>query len=105
MLTQEQINKIKDLFLEGKLKKDIAKEIGCSLPTVTKYTKELEVKESLIGKKFGRLTVLKIAPKDPELKSRCIRYECKCDCGKIVVVNSNSLKTGHTTSCGCSRKG
>lgn len=105
MLTQEQIEKIKELFAEGKQKKDIAKEIGCSLPTVTKYTGELTIKEDIIGKKFGRLTVLKRAEKDPSLKSRCIRYECQCECGNIVIVNSNSLKTGHTTSCGCSRKG
>ena len=73
MLTQQQIEKIKELFIEGKQKKDIAKEIGCSLPTVTKYTKELDIKEDIIGKKFGQLTVLKRAPKDPTLKSRSLR--------------------------------
>lgn len=62
------------------------------------------VNDEMIGKKFGKLTVIELAPKNPNLKSRCKRYFCKCDCGKIVEVNGNSLRTGHTTSCGCSRK-
>lgn len=60
--------------------------------------------DNMIGKKFGKLLVLERAPKNPNLKSRCIRYTCKCDCGNIVEVNGNSLRTGHTTSCGCKRK-
>jgi hypothetical protein len=26
---------------------------------------------------------------------------CQCDCGNLVVVNSQNLKNGHTKSCGC----
>jgi len=33
-------------------------------------------------------------------KQRTI-YKCKCDCGNIVYVPSNSLITGNTKSCGC----
>ncbi len=62
------------------------------------------VDDEMINKRFGKLTVIKLAPKNPNLKSRCKRYFCKCDCGNIVEVNGNSLRTGHTTSCGCSRK-
>ena len=105
MLTQEEIKKIRILFLEGKQKKTIASIMKCSEPTVAKYVKDLDKKESLIGKKFGKLTVLDIAPKDPTLASRCIRYKCKCDCGKEIIVNSGSLRSGHTKSCGCSRRG
>lgn len=60
--------------------------------------------DEMIGKKFGKLLVLERAPKNPNLKSRCKRYKCLCDCGQIIEVNGNSLRTGHTTSCGCSRK-
>lgn len=30
-------------------------------------------------------------------------WECLCDCGKTMVTRSNSLRTGNTTSCGCTR--
>src|ERR1051325_1987407 len=32
-----------------------------------------------------------------------IWWECICDCGKIVIVASQSLRRGHTQSCGCLR--
>lgn len=28
-------------------------------------------------------------------------WNCLCDCGNTVVVDSNSLKSGNTTACGC----
>lgn len=30
-------------------------------------------------------------------------WECQCDCGKVIVVNSQNLRTGHTKSCGCKK--
>ena len=106
MLSQEQINTIRKLYLEGKQKNNIAEIVGCSLPTVTKYTKDLTFqKNDIIGKRFGKLTVLELAEKDNTLASRCLRYKCKCDCGKEIITNSGSLRSGHTTSCGCNRKG
>jgi hypothetical protein len=88
-------------------KTDISKKIPCSIPTVTKYTeKTINAKTNeMIGNKFGQLTVLSLAPKNDKIVSRCLRYVCQCDCGNIITVNGNSLRTGHTTSCGCSRKG
>lgn len=32
---------------------------------------------------------------------RYVRYKCRCDCGKIVIVNALNLKNGTTKSCGC----
>lgn len=52
----------------------------------------------IIGKKYGRLTVVKFSHTNKNHK-RC--YICKCDCGKEVVVLSNSIRTGNTMSCGC----
>lgn len=56
--------------------------------------------ENLIGKKFGRLTVIKEA--DSNIKHRRA-WCCKCECGntKDVIVTTGDLKNGHTQSCGC----
>lgn len=105
MLKQEQIELIKTLYKQGLSKTEIARRVGCTYPTVSTYTKGIEQKDSMIGKKFNSLTVLEVAPKDPKLASRCLRYVCRCDCGNIVIVNGNSLRTNHTKSCGCERKG
>lgn len=55
-------------------------------------------KNNLIGKKFGKLKVLKEIGKNKN--SRYI-YECSCDCGNITTVLGNSLVNSHTLSCGC----
>ena len=56
-------------------------------------------KKNLVGQKFGLLTVIK------ETSERRyggnIVWECKCDCGRIAYVDTNSLTTGNTKSCGC----
>ena len=57
----------------------------------------------MIGKKFGKLTVVDFAgfsEPQPNGKSRTL-WQCLCDCGKIVLVNRCSLTTGNTKSCGC----
>lgn len=106
MLTQEIINKIQTLYAGGLSKTAIAKQLGISAATVAKYTKNIkDITDEMVGKTFGFLTVVKRLEKNPNLASRSIRYLCKCKCGKEVEVNGNSLRTGHTTSCGCSRKG
>ncbi len=55
----------------------------------------------LTNKKFNRLFVLGIAEKPKHLKGRGSFWECKCDCGKIVYVRGNALKSNKTKSCGC----
>lgn len=56
--------------------------------------------ENLIGKKFGRLTVIEEV--DSNIKHRRA-WRCKCECGntKDVIVQTCDLKNGHTQSCGC----
>ena len=76
MLSEETIKKINELYSLGVNKTNISKQLHISIPTITKYIKNPIQKESMIGKKFGRLTVLEIAPKNKNLKSRCIRYKC-----------------------------
>lgn len=53
----------------------------------------------LTGKKYGRLTVINEVLK--RSKDRAVFWECKCECGSIVKVTGNHLKSGHTKSCGC----
>lgn len=56
------------------------------------------IKDNLLGKKFNRLTVVRMFP----LKIRKVTaWECICDCGKITKVIGYKLKNGHTKSCGC----
>ena len=105
MLAQETIEKIQTLYANGLSKSAIARQLNISATTITKYTKNIKVvADEMVGKTFGSLLVVKRLEKNPDLASRCIRYLCKCNCGKEVEVNGNSLRTGHTTSCGCSRK-
>ena len=54
-------------------------------------------KINLVGKRYGRLTVLK----EVEKKNKKIMYLCKCDCGNTCIVQGNNLRSGHTKSCGC----
>lgn len=49
--------------------------------------------------KFNRLTVLETFIKDYRRYAKCI-----CDCGKNVTILFQSLKSGHTKSCGCLQK-
>jgi len=56
---------------------------------------------NLIGKKFGRLTPLKVNGKSSH---RGILWFCQCDCGKKTIVIASSLISGNTKSCGCLKK-
>lgn len=54
--------------------------------------------KDLVGKKFGRLTVLERAG---TTKWGNILWLCKCDCGKEHIAASGKLIQGKVTSCGC----
>lgn len=56
------------------------------------------VKKDLTGKKFGRLTVLRLSDNK---KNGSTKWVCQCDCGNIVEVFSFNLTREHTKSCGC----
>lgn len=55
---------------------------------------------TLVGQRFGRLTVVATAPCK---KSRTL-WACRCDCGNTLTVIGHSLKRGNTQSCGCLRR-
>ena len=56
----------------------------------------------LTGQRFGQL--IAVRPTSKRQKG-CIVWECKCDCGKTTFANTNNLRSGNSTSCGCSRIG
>ena len=63
--------------------------------------------DMMLGRKFGRLTVIEFAglsAPSPLRGKRKSMFKCRCDCGEIIVVRGNNLKTGHVKSCGCYRK-
>ena len=51
----------------------------------------------LVGKKFGRLTVVSEAG----TKNRVKYWNCVCECGETTTARTNSLTSGEKRSCGC----
>jgi len=52
----------------------------------------------LTGQKFGRLVVIERAENSAGGR---VRWLCKCDCGKQILVCGKELRNGDTKSCGC----
>lgn len=78
------------------LRQGKAKSCGC-------LNKEIKDKDSLLGKVFGRLTVIDRISKPQGIKGGDAYWVCKCECGNFVSVMGKSLKNGKTKSCGCYR--
>jgi hypothetical protein len=58
-------------------------------------------KKDILGKKFGRLTVVKEAGSDSQGR---ILWLCRCQCGAHKVVCGYHLRSGEIKSCGCWRR-
>lgn len=56
---------------------------------------------NIIGKKFGKLTVVSFYGYNPNYKRKQEMYLCKCDCGNETIANKDSLLKGDKKSCGC----
>lgn len=56
---------------------------------------------NMIGKVFGRLTVISRLSPYP---SKDIKWNCVCECGKQVMVWGYNLRNNETVSCGCYMK-
>ena len=54
----------------------------------------------LTGMTFGKLTVIE---RDKTVPRKPTKWICACECGNTVSVLSTSLRSGSTTSCGCSQ--
>jgi hypothetical protein len=57
--------------------------------------------KDLTGKTFGELLVIGPAPRPEGKKGRSVYWECMCTCFKEVVIRSDSLVQGKSTTCGC----
>ena len=58
--------------------------------------------EDLIGKTFGKLTVIKRWHDYISCSgTHYVQWLCKCDCGNTKIILSTNLKQGYTLSCGC----
>lgn len=57
-------------------------------------------KTDLLGRVFGRLTVVSEA----ESKGRKAQWVCQCSCGVLKVVGADAMTRGATLSCGCLKK-
>lgn len=55
--------------------------------------------KDLVGKKFGKLTVIKFSHKKNNTASYQYYWLCKCECGKDKLISGSNLP--HTKSCGC----
>lgn len=60
--------------------------------------------KDMIGKKFGRLTVLTREGTHVSGRSKLALWGCICDCGNETVVRGASLRNGTTKSCGCAQR-
>lgn len=76
------------------LRLGITRSCGC----LQKETASKCNKIDLIGKTFGRLTVIS---EDITRYNGSVRYHCQCTCGNTLTVVSNSLTSWNTKSCWC----
>lgn len=57
----------------------------------------------ITNKRFGKLVAIKRA-ENKLAYSDSVAWECKCDCGNVIVTTVSALNSGNTTSCGCRKK-
>ena len=76
--------RVKEICLQSIIK-GITKSCGCGH------------RKSLIGRKYGSLTVVDYATKHNGIEDTY--WICKCDCGNIVEVNGDSLNKGRVVRC------
>src|SRR5574343_933876 len=60
-------------------------------------TMPLTTKQDISGLRFGRLIAIKFIPDD----SKYAKFLFMCDCGKQLIVLSQSVRSVNTLSCGC----
>lgn len=91
-----------------RLRSGITKSCGClqkekALETLkTKTSLGNTIGVDLIGKRFGKLTVIKEVEPIIRKSGKPVRqWLCQCDCGNQVIVQHTYLTTGDTQSCGC----
>src|ERR1035437_1754842 len=87
-----------ETIVEGNSLRRTTRSCGC----IQKEKASRIFLKNIVDKRFGRLVVLK--RKLPNDGQNNVRWECKCDCGNVVIVRSGSLNNDRTKSCGCLHK-
>lgn len=72
-----------------------SKDCGCGRKKMLSRVRSKDI----LGKRFGRLTVIESLQNTNKFGKKL--HVCQCDCGNIITVGTNQLTTGHTNSCGC----
>lgn len=111
--------KIINLYNKGLSCKQIAQEFNVTYDTINKRLKQYNIKlrkineyysmptyrnnillqsykDKLINKKFNKLTIIDIFKKNQKTYCKCL-----CECGKYKDIWIQSIKAGHSKSCGC----
>ena len=78
----------------GSLRAGKTKSCGCLCAENNSKAKT----KSLVGQRFGRLTVLEYAGTNHNHQAL---WKCACDCGSEIAVIGSNLRSGNTISCGC----
>jgi hypothetical protein len=99
-------------IIQDRSLRQIAREFQCGANAVLRYMNKYNIPTRNCGgsvgkynfdmtnKKYGKLTVLKLACK----KSRYNKWLCKCDCGKLCEIRSGQLLNNINISCGCNNQ-
>jgi hypothetical protein len=82
-------------FCGARLKRAKKQKQEGANPPSSLSTRQADYAAPMIGRRFGRLVVAKLATIKPR------KWFCVCDCGGSKVVNGDSLRRGFTHSCGC----
>lgn len=82
----------KDITSDCLKRKNTIPSCGC----LTHKNRVEKNRESFLGQKFGKLTII-----DEDFNTHPTTAKCLCDCGNEFIVARVSVVTGHTQSCGC----
>lgn len=86
-----------------RLRSGKTRSCGCiAVEKIASLNKGKSLTIDLVGKRFGRLVVTGFSHYSEDKKRTY--WKCKCDCGKEIITRADSLKNGHTNSCGCYNK-
>ena len=81
------------------LVRERVRSCGCLKYKVNHSFPKIDITK-LVGEKYGKLTIIEAFRNE----NSELMVKARCDCGNIKVCRYRSLTSGHTTTCGCSRK-